>query len=203
MTAGPVWEAGEKTHRDENFPVASHLVSKQHRPPILAFYRFARAADDVADHPELSESGTATSSTSSRKPSQEDRGDRVRRFHCAPRSPNAGFPRKPRPGICSWLLRIEHQRHRSLPNSDDIIHSAPAPRCRSAAALLDVHGESRATWAADAARSAPHSIHRSPSVPETTTTVSTTFTSHSTALPTRNIPVEDGSGALKACAGFC
>ncbi len=56
MTAGPVWEAGEKTHCDENFPVASRLVSKQHRPPILAFYRFARAADDVADHPELSES---------------------------------------------------------------------------------------------------------------------------------------------------
>ena len=40
MTTGPVWEAGEKTHRDENFPVASHLVSKQHRPVILAFYRF-------------------------------------------------------------------------------------------------------------------------------------------------------------------
>ena len=55
MTAGPVWEAGEKTHRDENFPVASHLVSKRHRPAILAFYRFARAADDVADHPKLSE----------------------------------------------------------------------------------------------------------------------------------------------------
>ncbi len=55
MTAGPVWEAGEKTHRDENFPVASHLISKRHRPPILAFYRFARAADDVADHPQLSE----------------------------------------------------------------------------------------------------------------------------------------------------
>ena len=53
MTAGPVWEAGEKTHKDENFPVASHLVSKQHRPVILAFYRFARAADDVADHPSL------------------------------------------------------------------------------------------------------------------------------------------------------
>src|SRR5579884_1225006 len=53
--SGPVWEPGEKTHRDENFPVASHFVSKRHRPVILSFYRFARAADDVADHPELSE----------------------------------------------------------------------------------------------------------------------------------------------------
>ena len=40
-----------KGHRDENFPVASWLVRPLHRPVILAFYRFARAADDVADHP--------------------------------------------------------------------------------------------------------------------------------------------------------
>jgi squalene synthase HpnC len=39
-----------KGHRDENFPVASWLVRPQHRAPILAFYRYARAADDVADH---------------------------------------------------------------------------------------------------------------------------------------------------------
>lgn len=39
-----------KGHRDENFPVASRLIKPRHRAPILAFYRFARAADDVADH---------------------------------------------------------------------------------------------------------------------------------------------------------
>lgn len=50
-----VWEPGVKTHRDENFPVASNLVAKRHRAPIMAFYRFARASDDVADHPNLSE----------------------------------------------------------------------------------------------------------------------------------------------------
>jgi hydroxysqualene synthase len=43
-----------KTRRDENFPVASRLLSERRRGPILAFYRFARAADDVADHPNLS-----------------------------------------------------------------------------------------------------------------------------------------------------
>lgn len=36
---------------DENFPVASLLIRKQHRPAIQAFYAFARAADDIADHP--------------------------------------------------------------------------------------------------------------------------------------------------------
>jgi squalene synthase HpnC len=43
--------ASGKGHRDENFPVASHLVRAELRPTIMAFYRFARAADDVADHP--------------------------------------------------------------------------------------------------------------------------------------------------------
>ncbi|MBV9570465.1 MAG: squalene synthase HpnC [Alphaproteobacteria bacterium] len=43
-----------KEHRDENFPVASILIRRKHRPVILAFYRFARAADDVADHPTAS-----------------------------------------------------------------------------------------------------------------------------------------------------
>jgi squalene synthase HpnC len=42
-----------KSHRDENFPVASHFIAERHRAPILAFYRFVRAADDIADHPRL------------------------------------------------------------------------------------------------------------------------------------------------------
>lgn len=42
-----------KGARDENFPVASLLIGRERREVILAFYRFVRAADDVADHPEL------------------------------------------------------------------------------------------------------------------------------------------------------
>jgi squalene synthase HpnC len=43
--------ASGKGHRDENFPVASFLIHPRHRRIILDFYRFARAADDVADNP--------------------------------------------------------------------------------------------------------------------------------------------------------
>jgi hydroxysqualene synthase len=43
-----------KTARDENFPVASRLIARRRRLIILAFYRFVRAADDVADNPGLS-----------------------------------------------------------------------------------------------------------------------------------------------------
>jgi squalene synthase HpnC len=39
-----------KGHRDENFPVASVILKRAHRAPIMAFYRFARLADDIADH---------------------------------------------------------------------------------------------------------------------------------------------------------
>jgi squalene synthase HpnC len=42
--------ASGKGSTDENFPVASHLIAPKYRPPIMAFYRFARAADDVADN---------------------------------------------------------------------------------------------------------------------------------------------------------
>jgi squalene synthase HpnC len=35
---------------DENFPVASFLIAPKNRPPVMAFYKFVRAADDVADH---------------------------------------------------------------------------------------------------------------------------------------------------------
>jgi squalene synthase HpnC len=43
-----------KGHRDENFPVASFLIAPQHRSIILAFYRFVREADDIADHAQAS-----------------------------------------------------------------------------------------------------------------------------------------------------
>lgn len=38
---------------DENFPVASKLLPPWSRPHVMAFYAFARAADDVADAPNL------------------------------------------------------------------------------------------------------------------------------------------------------
>ncbi|MBR7158861.1 MAG: squalene synthase HpnC [Alphaproteobacteria bacterium] len=45
-----------KTHKDENFPVASALIAKKLRPHVMAYYGFARTADDIADNPSLSAS---------------------------------------------------------------------------------------------------------------------------------------------------
>jgi squalene synthase HpnC len=50
MSAAHQFRSG-KGHNDENFPVASFIIEARHRPAVMAFYRFARTADDIADHP--------------------------------------------------------------------------------------------------------------------------------------------------------
>ena len=54
MTTASELRSG-KTHRDENFPVASWIIHPRHRALILAFYNFVRTADDIADHATLDE----------------------------------------------------------------------------------------------------------------------------------------------------
>ena len=43
-----------RDHDSENFPVASRLLPPAVRPKVMAFYRFARTADDIADSATLS-----------------------------------------------------------------------------------------------------------------------------------------------------
>src|SRR5690349_10626372 len=56
MTNDPAALRSGKGSGDENFPVASRLIHPRHRDIILAFYEFVRTADDIADHPRLSQS---------------------------------------------------------------------------------------------------------------------------------------------------
>lgn len=42
-----------KTANDENFPVGSFLIPAKIRPHVMAYYNFARTADDIADSNEL------------------------------------------------------------------------------------------------------------------------------------------------------
>jgi squalene synthase HpnC len=53
MSDAAAFQTG-KGHKDENFPVASFILKPEHRAPVMTFYRFARVADDVADHATLS-----------------------------------------------------------------------------------------------------------------------------------------------------
>ncbi len=135
-----------KTRRDENFPVASRLLSARHRAPILAFYRFARAADDVADHPTL---------PPDRKLAMLDG---LARALCgdAPRDPEAEplrlalserglAPRHALDLIDAFRLDVRKNRYADWAELMDYCRLSAAPVGRF---VLDVHGEDRATWPA-------------------------------------------------------
>lgn len=50
----PQLKEATKSRYDENFPVASRLIPAALRPHVYVFYNCVRAADDVADDPDLS-----------------------------------------------------------------------------------------------------------------------------------------------------
>jgi squalene synthase HpnC len=135
-----------KTRRDENFPVASWLLSARHRAPILAFYRFARAADDVADHPTL---------PPDRKLAMLDG---LARALCGggPRDPEAEplrlalserglAPRHALDLIDAFRLDVRKNRYADWAELMDYCRLSAAPVGRF---VLDVHGEDKATWPA-------------------------------------------------------
>ena len=131
---------------DENFPVASWLVAPQHRRPIMAFYEFVRIADDIADHPKLSP-GEKIAHLDRMEESLLGRGDGneagiVLRAALAERNLS--------PQHAQDLLRAFRQDATKLRYEDwdelvDYCRYSAMPVGRF---VLDVHGESRATWPA-------------------------------------------------------
>ena len=132
-----------KDHKQENFPVASWLLKAEHRAPIMAFYRFARAADDIADHPVASEA------------------DKLARLAAM----RAGLSGDGAPDAMA-LAEVVRARSLDLVHAhellDAFVHDVTQRRTESWEALiaycrlsampvgrfvLDVHGEDRAVWA--------------------------------------------------------
>jgi squalene synthase HpnC len=146
MTAAGELRSG-KSHRDENFPVASWLIEARHRGIILAFYEFVRVADDIADHASLSEA---------EKLAQLDRleadllgrGDDNReavRLRTA--LAERGLPpRHAQDLLTAFRLDVTKLRYKDW---DDLISYCAYSAMPVGRFVLDVHGESRATWAAN------------------------------------------------------
>ena len=135
-----------KTHRDENFPVASWLLGEQHRRPILAFYRFARAADDVADHPTLQSDdklalldrlGEALAGKGPKDPEAEPLRLALREHGLAPRHAYDLLE--------AFRLDVRKHRYASWQELMDYCRLSAMPVGRF---VLDVHGEDRFTWQA-------------------------------------------------------
>lgn len=135
-----------KTHRDENFPVASILIHPRHRGTILAFYRFARAADDVADHASLPENEKLA------------RLDLLEETLLG-RSDAAGDALPLRQALAGTGLPARHAQDlltafrmdvtkRRYQDWDDLIRYCSYSAMPVGRFVLDVHGESRATWPA-------------------------------------------------------
>ena len=134
-----------KGHQDENFPVASRLVSARHRPIIMAYYDFARSADDISDHDNLAPE---------EKLAQLDRleasvigeaddpvGGRLR----AALAERGLSPRHAVDLLKAFRQDVTKTRYA---NWDELIDYCAYSANPVGRFVLDVHGENTATWAA-------------------------------------------------------
>src|SRR3954469_1940496 len=135
-----------KTHRDENFPVASWIIHPCHRALILSYYNFVRTADDIADHAtlaadeklrildlleaELLGNGDTQKEAVSLRHALAERG-----------MP----PRHALDVLVAFRMDVTKLRYE---NWDDVIHYCRYSAMPVGRFMLDVHGESTATWAA-------------------------------------------------------
>ena len=136
-----------KGHRDENFPVASRVISARHRAPILAFYEFVRTADDIADHPTLAAAEKLAlldklEATLLGKDDDNPVGVALR-AQLAQRSLS---PRHAQDLLTAFRMDVTKLRYRDW---DDLIHYCSFSAMPVGRFVLDVHGESRATWPAN------------------------------------------------------
>ena len=135
-----------KTHLGENFPVASVLIAPKHRATILAYYRFARGADDVADNPSLAPDAklaglglfeaTLTGRSDAIEAALPLRAALARRKLS---------PRHALDLLRAFRMDAVKQRYANWSELMDYCAYSAAPVGRF---VLDVHGESESTWAA-------------------------------------------------------
>ena len=146
ITAAAATLASGKGHKDENFPVASFLLKPAHRAPVMAFYHFARAADDVADNETASAAdklallgamrATLAGTSDANPESRALRGvlDQYRL------TPQHGLDL-----LTAFERDCTVSRYASWADLMDYCRYSAAPVGRY---VLDVHGEDPATWPA-------------------------------------------------------
>jgi hydroxysqualene synthase len=135
-----------KTHRDENFPVASWIIHPRHRAVIMAFYNFVRTADDIADHAtlaaedKLAHLDVLEAELLGKGDSQPEAV--ALRLALAER---AMPPRHALDLLTAFRMDVSKLRYA---NWDELIHYCRYSAMPVGRFVLDVHGESTSTWAA-------------------------------------------------------
>jgi squalene synthase HpnC len=145
MTTASELRSG-KTHRDENFPVASWIINRRHRALILAFYNFVRTADDIADHATLGERDKLAyldllEAELLGKGDTQPEAVNLRNALAERSMP----PRHALDVLVAFRMDVTKLRYE---NWDEVIHYCRYSAMPVGRFMLDVHGESISTWAA-------------------------------------------------------
>ncbi|MBU6458940.1 MAG: squalene synthase HpnC [Bradyrhizobium sp.] len=145
MTTASELRSG-KTHRDENFPVASWIIHRRHRALILAFYNFVRTADDIADHATL-DAGEKLRYLDLLEAELLGQGDsQPEAVKLRKALAERGMaPRHALDVLIAFRMDVTKLRYE---NWDEVIHYCRYSAMPVGRFMLDVHGESRSTWAA-------------------------------------------------------
>jgi hydroxysqualene synthase len=135
-----------KTEHEENFPVASRLIAPRFRAVILAFYRFARKADDVADHPSLPPQAKldALESLEASLTGARDTEPEALALRTALAERNLS-PGHACDRVAAFRLDVTKSRYRDWRELLDYCALSAMPVGRF---VLDVHGESPSLWPA-------------------------------------------------------
>jgi hydroxysqualene synthase len=136
-----------KGHRDENFPVASWLIDARHRGIILAFYEFVRVADDIADHATLKPDEKLAQLDRLEQNllgNGNDNPEAVRLRNVL--GERGQPPRHAQDLLTAFRMDVTKLRYKDW---DDLVHYCSYSAMPVGRFVLDVHGESRATWAAN------------------------------------------------------
>ena len=147
MTNGPAALRSGKSHRDENFPVASHLIHPRHRGAILAFYEFVRIADDIADHPTLEarEKLDHLDQLEAGLTGKNDRTPEAVTLRSALRARNLS-PRHALDLLTAFRMDVTKLRYRDW---DDLMNYCSYSAMPVGRFVCDVHGEDSAIWPAN------------------------------------------------------
>jgi squalene synthase HpnC len=146
MTSARELRSG-KTHRDENFPVASWIIHPRHRAVIMAFYNFVRTADDIADHATLEASAKLDhldllEAELLGKGDSQPEAVNLRQALAERSMP----PRHALDLLTAFRMDVDKLRYA---NWDELIHYCRYSAMPVGRFMLDVHGESTSTWAAN------------------------------------------------------
>ena len=137
--------SGKGSH-DENFPVASRLIKRQHRPAILAFYEFVRVADDIADHSELTSAEKIARLDHLESSLLGNGGDEPEGLRLRAILNDRGLSTRHAQDLLS-AFRQDATKHRYA-NWEDLIDYCSRSAMPVGRFVLDVHGETRDTWPA-------------------------------------------------------